>query len=164
MKTALAVFACLLTFAATAEAAQPCVSCMKPIFAKMKKALEDKKEPLFAKQWHAKGYAKNLVGGSGLAGKQVYRQGSRKGWYLKADFSSLRSVPGRRGGPWIVRCDIWSPKRGHKVDEVWALMVYLRKEKRSVILGAGEKLAQVNELGLRYVNKKPLAPPRKKRK
>lgn len=143
-----------------ALASQPCVSCMKKPFAKMKAALAKKDAKTFAKQWHPKGYAKNLVGGSGLAGRSVYRQGSRKGWYIKPDFSKLRGVPGRRGGPWIVPCAIWSTKRKRAVDKVWALMVWV--EKRSVVLGAGEKLAQVEALGARWVAKKPLAP-RKKR-
>jgi hypothetical protein len=160
--TTLALSLLLPTVSLTeAAASQPCIGCMKKPFKAMKQALAKKDAKTFAKQWHPKGYAKNLVGGSGLAGRSVYRQGSRKGWYLEPDFSKLRGVPGRRGGPWIVPCKVWSPRRNRAVDMIWALMVY--HAKRSVVLGGGEKLKEVEALGVRWVAKKPLAPPKKKR-
>jgi hypothetical protein len=151
--------AVFLLLPASARGSQPCISCMKKPFAAMDKALTIKNAKLFAKQWHPAGYTKNLVGGSGLPGRAVFRQGSRKGWFMKPNFAKLRGLPMRRGGPWIVPCDIWSRKRGRPVDKVWALLIY--HNKRSVVLGAGEKLAQVEALGKRWVEKKPLAAPKK---
>ena len=101
------------------------------------------------------------MGGSGLPGKSVYRQGTRKGWYLKLQMAKLRGLPMRRGGPWIVPTLIWSDKKGKAVDMVYVLIVY---KKKWMILGGGERLAEVEALGKRWVDKKPLAPPKKKSK
>ncbi|MCA9665186.1 MAG: hypothetical protein KC503_06345 [Myxococcales bacterium] len=152
--TTLTLLIAFCASAGAAHASQPDTASMKRVFAKIEKALRGKNEKLFKKQWHEKGYAKNLVGGSGLPGRAVFRQGSRKGWYLKPDIAKMRGVPGRRGGPWIIPCEIYSWKKQRAVDKVWALVAYQRKLKRWIIVGAGEKLAQVEALGTRYVKGK----------
>lgn len=131
------------------------MACLKKPLKAMEKALREKNEQLFAKQWHPLGYQKNLVGGSGLAGRKVYRQGSRKGWFLKPNWKQLTSVD--RSPPWIVPCEIWSWKKKRAVDKVW--VVFGGARRKVLVLGAGEKLAQVQALGRRYREKKPLAPP-----
>ncbi len=142
-------------------ASQPDTASMKRMYKKMKAAMGKKEEAAFKAQWHPRAYATNLVGGSGLPGKSVYRQGTRKGWYLKPQMAKLRGLPMRRGGPWIVPTLIWSDKKGKAVDMVYVLIVY---KKKWMILGGGERLAEVEALGKRWVDKKPLAPPKKKSK
>ena len=93
-------------------ASQPDTASMKRMYKKMKAAMGKKEEAAFKAQWHPRAYATNLVGGSGLPGKSVYRQGTRKGWYLKLQMAKLRGLPMRRGGPWIVPTLIWSDKKG----------------------------------------------------
>lgn len=157
------LFFCLTTTVFGSEnalATQPCISCMQRPFDAIKKALATKNKALFSKQWHPKGLAENLVGKSGLSGERAYEQGSRKGWYLKPDFSQLRSIPDRRGAPWIVPCDIWSVKKARAVDKVYA--IFADEEKTPVLLGAGERLSEVEALGQRYVEKKDLSPPKAK--
>jgi len=149
----------LVFVSSSAWASSPDTAGMKRVFDKMQKALESKSEKLFKAQWHAVGYRENLVGGSGLAGYKVFKQGSRKGWYLKPDMSKLRSIPGQRGAPWIIPSKIWSPKKKRAVDAIFAMLIYHKK--KWVMLGGGEKLKEVEALGQRYVSKKPL-PPKKK--
>lgn len=151
---------CLLATPQPAQASQPCISCLKKPLKAMEKALREKNEKLFAKQWLPLGYQKNLVGGSGLAGRKVYRQGSRKGWFLKPNWKQLTSVD--RAPPWIVPCDVWSWKKKRAVDKVW--LVFGWQGKRSIVLGGGEKIEQVRALGLRWREKKPLAPAPKAKK
>ncbi len=141
-----------------AAASDPDTAGMERIFTAMKAALKAKKEAPFKAVWHAEGYQKNLVGGSGIAGRNVFAQGSRKGWYIKPDMKSLRSIPGQMGAPWLIKCDIWSVKKKKAVDQIWALLIY---KKGWLMLGGGEKRAQVEALGKRYMSKKPLAPKKK---
>ena len=148
----------LLLAATPAAASDPCISCMQKIFDKMQEALRKQQEPAFAKQWHPLGYQTNLVGGSGLPGRRVYRQGSRKQWFLRPDFKKLRSA-GRGDTPWIVPCKVWSWKKQRAVDKVWAVLVY--HHKRFVMLGGGERLEQVTALARRWHEKKPLEAPKK---
>lgn len=159
MLRSLIALSLMLALAPSAWASDPDTAGMARVFASMKRALQTKNAKLFQKQWHALGYKKNLVGTSGLAGKQVFKQGSRKGWFLQPEMGKLRSIPGQRGAPWIVPSVIFSAKKKRAVDKVFALLIY--KEKRWMLLGAGEKLAQVEALGKRYLDKKGLEPPQK---
>ncbi len=148
----------VLVLAAPAFATDPDTAGMKRLFAQLEKGLREANEPLFKSGWHAEGYANNLVGGSGLAGYKVYKQGTRKKWYLKPDFSKMQTTG--RGAPFLVSCDVWSWEKGKAVDHVWAALIW---DKQWVILGAGEKLPEVEALARRWQEKKPLAPERKER-
>ncbi|MBW2736357.1 MAG: hypothetical protein JRH20_28555 [Deltaproteobacteria bacterium] len=150
-----------LFLSSSAWAGQPNIGGMKRVFSQMKTALEKNNEKLFKKQWLPSSYAKNLVGGSGLPGQAVFKQGSRKGWYLKAQMKRIRSIPGQKGAPWIVPTLIWSDAKKRALDEIFMLLIH--RNKRWMVLGGGEKLSQVEALGRRYVNKKPLAPPKGKK-
>ena len=148
-----------LALGADAAASDPDTAGMKRVFDALEKAVRASAEADFEKHWHPAGYATNLVGGSGLPGKRVFEQGSRKGWFLKPDLDKLQALPGRLGGPWIVRCDVWSWKKERAVDEIHALLVHMRgKTRKMVMLGGGERLEEVIALGRRWVDKKPLAP------
>lgn len=128
------------------------------LFDNMKKAIETKDEALFKAQWHAEGFEKNLVGGSGLAGSAVFGQGSRKKWYLKADPKKAVAV-GETAS--IVPCDVWAWEKEKAVDQVHILAV---KEKDAwLVLGGGEKLDQVRALAERWLKKEPLPPPGEKK-
>jgi hypothetical protein len=155
--------AAVLCLSATASARPADKKGIKALFGKMEQGLREKNEAQFKSQWHPEGYKQNLVGGSGIPGRAVFGQGSRKGWFLRPDLEKLQALPGRLGGPWIVRCDVWSWKKKRTVDEVHALLVHTRdKERRMVMLGGGERLEEVIALGQRWVRKKPLPPKKKK--
>jgi hypothetical protein len=140
-----------------AHATDPDTAGMKRLFASLEKGLREAREPLFKSGWLPESYATNLVGGSGLPGSSVYRQGTRKKWYLKPDLDALQTTG--RGAPFIVPCDIWAWEKGKAVDKVHAALIY---KKGWIILGAGEKLAQVQALAKRWQEKKPLAPPKER--
>jgi len=125
-------------------------------FEAMEKAIKDKDEAAFKARWHAAGFEKNLVGGSGLAGKEVFEQGSRKKWFMKPDLAQAKLLGD--GAAVIVPCQIWAWEKGRAVDKIDLLVV---KDKDSyVVLGGGEKRAQVDALATRWLNKEPLDPPR----
>jgi hypothetical protein len=153
---ALGIVALLCLAAPTSFATDVDTAGIGQLFANLEKGIREAREALFKKGWYPESYTKNLVGGSGLAGEQVYRQGTRKHWYLKPDLKKLRTTG--RGSPFLVPCDIWSWKQSKAVDHVWAALIW--QGKAWVILGAGEKLAQVEALARRYQEKKPLAPSR----
>jgi hypothetical protein len=153
--TGFAIVATLCTAPLSALAADPDTAGMARLFQRLESAIRDAREAEFKKGWHPEGYAKNLVGGSGLPGQSVFKQGSRKQWYLKPDLKALKTTG--RGAPYLVSCEIWSWKQSKAVDHVWAALIWYGKA--WVILGAGEKLAQVEALARRYQEKKPLAPP-----
>jgi hypothetical protein len=141
-----------------AHATDPDTAGMKRLFADLEKGLRAAREPLFKSGWLPESYTANLVGGSGLPGSAVYRQGTRKKWYLKPDLDALQTTG--RGAPFIVPCDIWAWEKGKALDRVHAALIY--NGKTWIILGAGEKLAQVQALARRWQEKKPLAPPRER--
>ncbi|MEO8705474.1 MAG: hypothetical protein ABI867_35915 [Kofleriaceae bacterium] len=122
-------------------------------FAAMEKALRASDEPGFKARWYPDGYTKNLIGGSGISGASVYAQGSRKSWYLKPDLAKLTVLAG--GAVAIVGCDIWSWDKERAVDHVDAVIVKIGNE--YVMLGGGEKRAEVDALAKRWIAKKPLA-------
>lgn len=125
------------------------------VFDRMEQALRNKDENAFKAEWHPEGYGKNLVGGSGLSGSSVFRQGSREGWYMKADFSKLSKMEDVS----IVPCGIWSWEKNKSMDEVTAAVV--GHGGKLVVLGAGEDIEQVRALAKRFLSKAPLAPSKK---
>ena len=147
----------IATTSGPARASDPDTAGMARLFASLEKGIREASEALFKAGWHPEGYTRNFVGGSGLAGFKVYNQGTRKHWFLRPDLKALKTVG--RGAPFIVPCDIWSWEKNKAVDHVWAALIW--HGKAWVILGAGEKLAEVEALAKRYQEKKPLAPPAK---
>ena len=102
------------------------------LFERMKTAIEAGDEALFKAQWHAEGFESNLTGSSGLAGRDVFEQGSRKKWILKPDLA--KAVDG------IVPCEIWAWEKAKAVDRVHILVV------KDLVLGGGENLDEVRAL------------------
>ena len=150
---------CLLMAAAPALASDPDTAGMKRLFDAQEAALRGADEPAYRAGWDPRGYADNLVGGSGIAGRRVFGQGTHKGWFFKPDLRRL--IQAERGGPWIVSCDVWSWKKSRTVDHVWAVLLWHAESKAWRILGAGEKRAQVEALARRQKAGQPLAPPAK---
>lgn len=128
------------------------------VFDAMEKAIKDKDEAAFKARWHAEGFERNLVGGSGIPGKGVFGQGSSKKWFMKADLSKATLL--QDGAAVIVPCDIWAWEKEKAVDKVDLLLV---KEKDGyLVLGGGEKRDQVDALASRFLKKEPLDPPKEK--
>lgn len=140
-----------------AAATDPDIHGLKQIFVDLEVALKAADEPGFKRRWHPLGYTKNLVGGSGLAGRQVYSQGTKKGWALRPEMKTLRGVT--RGEPWILRCDVWSWDKRKAVDSVWAVVA--THDGVGKVIGAGEVLDEVEALARRWADKKPLEPPKR---
>ena len=127
---------------------------LKEIFDVLEKSLRTPDEAAFKAPWHPDAFEKNLVGGSGIPGKSVFGQGSRKKWFPKPDLSKAQAVGD--GSAVIVPCEIWAWEKEKAVDKVDFLLV---KEKDGwVVLGGGEKRAQVEALASRWQKKEPLAP------
>jgi hypothetical protein len=127
-------------------------------FDAMEKAIKDKDEAAFKARWTADAFEKNLVGGSGLAGKAVFGQGSRKKWFLKPDLSQAKVL--EDGAAVIVPCQVYAWEKEKAVDKVDLLLI---KEKDAyVVLGGGEKREQVDALASRFLKKEPLDPPKEK--
>jgi hypothetical protein len=146
----------LVLLAAVASGSDPDVAGMvRPIEA-MEKAIKARDQAQFKAQWVPAGYEANLVGGSGLPGREVYGQATGEGWFLKADVARLHQDG--RDGAYLVPCLIWSWEKGRAVDEVWVLPIWDEATKRWLVLGAGEELDEVVALARRYLSKQPLAP------
>jgi hypothetical protein len=145
----------LLLAARTARASDPDAAAMARVFAALEKAHRANDAAAFAARWHPEGFRKNLVGGSGTTGESAFRQGARKHWFLRPDLDKLAG--GGRGGPWLVPCDVWSWDKEQAVDHVDALLVW--HDGQWLVLGAGEKRAEVEALGRRWADKEPLEPP-----
>ena len=138
---------------AVAEPA-PAPAAVQATFDAMEKALRGSDEALFKAQWHPDGYVRNLIGGSGNTGESMYRQGSRKKWFPRPDLAKVTVLAS--GAAVIVTCDIWSWKQDKAVDRVDALLVKVKDA--YVVLGTGEKRAEVDALSARWLDKKPLDP------
>jgi hypothetical protein len=121
-------------------------------FETLEKAIRDKDAAAFKARWHALGYEKNLVGGGGLAGKEVFDQGSRKKWFLKPDLAKAKVLAD--GAAVIVPCEVWAWEKAKAVDKVDLLLV--RDKDAYVVLGGGEKRDQVEALATRWLKKEPL--------
>jgi len=135
---------------------------LKANFDAMEKAIREGDDKLFKAQWHADGHAKNLVGGSGLTGESVYKQGARKKWFPKPDLSKAESLGD--GAAIIVPCEIWGWEKEKSLDKVDILLVKVdvKVEEKTksvfVVLGGGEKAEQVKALANRWLKKEPLEP------
>lgn len=129
---------------------------VKQIFDRMEAALGNSDEPSFQDVWHSEGYANNLVGDSGMDGSRVFSQGSRKGWFLKPDFTKME----KQDSVYIVPCDIWSREKSKSVDFVYTLVVKQNDEWR--VLGAGEDQAEVSALADRFLAGASLNPEQSK--
>lgn len=127
-------------------------------FEAMEKAIRETDVAAFKARWHAEGFEKNFVGGSGLAGKELFGQGSRKKWFMKPDLA--RATILEQGAAVIVPCEIWAWEKEKAVDKVDLLLI---KEKDAyLVLGGGEKRPQVDALATRWLKKEPLDPPKEK--
>lgn len=133
---------------------------LAPVFEAMEKGIREKDEKPFKDQWMPEGFEKNLVGGSGVAGSGVFKQGSRKKWFLKPDLAKAKSLADGRAV--IVPCDVWAWEKEKAVDHVDMLLV--KGEKGYFVLGGGEKIKQVEALADRWLKKEPLEPPEEKDK
>ncbi len=123
-------------------------------FEAMEKGIRDKDEAAFKARWTPDGYEKNYVGKSGLAGKEVYGQGTRKKWFLKPDLGQARMQG--EGAAVIVPCQIWAWEKERAVDKVEMLLI---KDKDGyLVVGGGEKREQVEALASRFLKKEPLDP------
>lgn len=128
------------------------------IFQTMEKGIREKDEAAFKGPWRDDAWEKNLVGRSGLSGKEVLAQGTRKKWFLKPDLTRMLSLG--EGAAVLVPCEVWNWEREKAVDKVDILLV---KEKDAwKILGGGEKRAQVEALANRWLQKEPLEAPKEK--
>ncbi len=123
------------------------------IFDALEKALAAKDEAAFKAPWHADAYARNLVGGSGIPGSDVFAQGTRKNWYPKPDLGGATVLEGAL----VVPCGIWSRAEGKALDKVDFLLV--KQGDAWVILGGGERRPEVLALAERWRKKEPLDPP-----
>ena len=125
------------------------------VFDALEKAIRGGDEAAFKARWHPEGFDANLVGRGGLAGREVFAQGARKKWFLKPDLARARALGD--GAARIVPCDVWAWERGKAVDKVELLLV--RDKDAWLVLGGGEKAADVEALARRWLEKKPLPPP-----
>lgn len=123
-------------------------------FTAMEKAIRGGDEKLFKAQWMAEGYDANLVGGSGNTGASMFKQGSRKKWFPRPDVSKATVLAD--GAAVIVPAEIFSWEKSKSVDRVDVLLV--KTAAGYMVLGAGEKRAQIEALAERWQKKQPLAP------
>jgi hypothetical protein len=146
-------------FAAFASPAQDDArqKALQAVFDDLEKGIRENDEPRFKGRWHADGYEKNLCGGSGLGGKEVFGQGSRKKWFLKPDLT--RTTVAAEGGVVTVFCEVWAWEKGKAVDKVE--MVLVKDKDAYIVLGGGEKRADVDGLVSRWIKKEPLEAPKK---
>lgn len=149
----LAAFSC---FAAPAQddAKQ---KAMQAVFEELGKGIRENDAALFKGRWHAEGFEKNLCGGSGLAGKEVFAQGTRKKWFLKPDLANARVAA--EGAVVIVACQVWAWEKGKAVDKVE--LVLIQEKDGYLVLGGGEKRDDVDGLVSRWIKKEPLEAPKK---
>ena len=147
MRTTALLFAALaLVVTRPAIASDPDVAGIQSAFETFRNALASKDEPAARAVWHPQGWAENLAGGSGLSGADVFRQGARKGWWLKPQTDKLRQAS--RSGPWIVPCLVWVESEKKAVDAVDIVVVW--HEGKWLLLGGGEAGAEVDALAGRW--------------
>ena len=127
---------------------------LAPVFATAEKGIRDLDENVFKSVFHPEGYQKNLVGGSGLAGFKTFRQGTRKGWYLKPRWNEALATGGDTA---LVPCDVFHWADAKVVDRVDAAVV--KHQGKWLVLGGGEKRPEVLALIERWKAREPLAPP-----
>jgi len=120
---------------------------LQAAFDDLEKGLRKNDEARFKGRWYADGYAKNLCGGSGLGGKEVFGQGSRKKWFLKPDFAKATFV--EDGAVAVVVCEAFAWEKGTAVDKV--SMAIVKDKDAYIVLGGGEKRADVDGLISRWI-------------
>lgn len=125
---------------------------MNGIFADMESGIRNTDEDLFKKHWHPTGYSENLVGGSGLSGKRMFDQGSRKKWFPKPDLGNTQKL----GRVEIVPTELYNWERERKVDEVYFAVA--ADSGGLKILGGGEDREEVRALAERFNAGKSLVP------
>jgi len=130
---------------------------LQAVFDDLEKGIKATDEAPFKARWHAEGYEKNLCGGSGLAGKAVFGQGSRKRWFLKPDLAKAELVG--EGAAVVVFCEVYAWEKEKAVDKV--SMVLVKDKEAWIILGGGEKRPDVDGLVSRWIKKEPLEAPKK---
>ena len=130
---------------------------LQAVFDDLEKGIKSKEEAPFKARWHAEGYEKNLCGGSGVAGKGVFGQGSRKKWFLKPNLAKAKIV--EDGAVIVVSCDVWAWEKEKAVDKVD--MVLVKDKETYLVLGGGEKSDDVDGLVSRWSKKEPLEAPKK---
>jgi hypothetical protein len=121
---------------------------LQTLFGAMEQSLRKTDEAAFQACWTPDGYATNLVGGSGLAGQEVFVQGSQKKWFLKPELGQAIVVAG--GSALIVPCQVWAWEKQRAVDKVDLLL--LREKDAYRVHGGGEKRAEVEALADRTRN------------
>lgn len=131
---------------------KPDTALLKSRFDAMREAIVARDEALFKAQWHEEGYEANLVGGSGIPGAGVFRQGSTERWVLEPDLKSARNLPQNPADVWIVTCALSSLESKRVLQEVWIVVA------DGKVLGGGETRDEVQALGWRFSAKGPLAP------
>ena len=122
---------------------------LPPLFEALERAIRESDEVAFQRYWLPDGYEKNLVGGSGLEGREVFAQATRKRWILRPDPQRTHVL--EEGAALIVPCQVWAWEREKAVDKVDLLLV--RSKQGYLFLGGGEKRDQVEALALRYLKK-----------
>ena len=130
---------------------------LQAVFDDLEKGIKANDEAPFKARWHADGYEKNLCGGSGLSGKGVFGQGSRKKWFLKPDLSKAQFV--EDGAAVVVFCEVYAWEKEKAVDKV--SMVLVKDKEAWIVLGGGEKRPDVDGLVSRWIKKEPLEAPKK---
>ena len=125
------------------------------LFEALEKGIRAKDEAAFKGSWLLHGYEKNLVGGSGLEGREVFAQATRKRWVLKPDVQRTQVIDG--GTALIVPCQVWAWEKEKAVDKVDLLLVQVHRD--YLVLGGGEKRGQVEALASRFLKQEPLDPP-----
>jgi hypothetical protein len=110
------------------------------VFENMKHALMESDEEAFQTQWYSGGYQNNLVGGSGISGSGVYKQGSREKWYLKPVVNDIV----QHTDAYIIPCKIWAWENEESLDFVYAAALKINEQ--WLIIGAGEDLNEVKAM------------------
>jgi len=119
---------------------------VRTLFEALGKGLREMDAAAFEACWTPEGYATNLVGGSGLEGREVFEQGTRKKWVLRPDLAQIVSL--REGAALIVPCQVWAWERAKAVDKVDLLLV--KANQGYLVLGGGEKREEVEALAKRF--------------
>jgi formylglycine-generating enzyme required for sulfatase activity len=138
----------------TAQSALLKEDTLEGVFDRMELGLKTADESLFKAQWHPTGYELNLAGGSGIEGADIFRQGSREGWYIRPDPNEVRG----RGSQdaYVSRCDVVSWKSGSIDDVVYAGVI--RFKGRWAVLAIGEDKSEISELVNRARSGEPIKP------
>ncbi len=123
---------------------------LRTLFAALERGLREQDEAAFKACWTPEGYATNLVGGSGLEGREVYDQGTRKKWFLQPELAQITSLSD--GAALIVPCQVWAWEKAKAVDQVDLLLV--READGYRVVGGGERRGEVEALAARIATQR----------